>query len=150
MVWGSLMPSDLNKNLNYRRGASGYTYTRLHEVEKYKNVDILFLGSSHTYRGFDPRIFQLYGYSSFNIGTSSQTPLQTEVLLKKYIGHLKPSSVVFEVYPYVFSSDGVESSVDLIANDNIDKNTFLMAAKINNIKTYNTLLYAYVKRLFEK
>ncbi len=150
MVWGSFLPKDFNKNLNYRIGAAGYTYTRLHEVESYSNVNILFLGSSHAYRGFDPRIFAAYGYTSFNLGTSSQTPQQTEMLLNKHLAELNPSTVVYEVYPYTFSSDGVESSVDLIANSSIDANTFSMAIEVNNIKTYNTLLYAYIKRLFTR
>jgi poly-D-alanine transfer protein DltD len=150
MLWGSFLPTDFNKNLNYRIGAAGYTYTRLHEVESYSHVNILFLGSSHAYRGFDPRVFATHGYTSFNLGTSSQTPLQTEMLLNKHLAELNPSSVVYEVYPYTFSSDGVESSVDLIANSSIDGNTVSMATEVNNIKTYNTLLYAYIKRLFTK
>lgn len=150
MIWGSLLPNEFNKNLNYRIGASGFTYTRLHEVDAYSNVNVLFLGSSHAYRGFDPRVFLEHGYTSFNLGTSSQTPLQTEMLLNKYLTDLNPSIVVYEVYPYTFSSDGVESSVDMIANSSIDGNTMLMAIKVNNIKTYNTLLYAYIKRLFKK
>lgn len=150
MIWGSFLPGVLNKNLNYRIGAAGYTYTRLHEAEEYSNVNILFLGSSHAYRGFDPRFFQLYGYSSFNLGTSSQTPLQTEMLVNKHIEKLNPATVVFEVYPYSFSSDGVESAVDIIANSDIDKHTFWMVDKLKSIKAYNTLLYAYLKRLLAK
>lgn len=150
MLWGSFLPADFNKNLNYRIGAAGYTYTRLHEVEDYSNVNVLFLGSSHAYRGFDPRVFADHGYSSFNLGSSSQTALQTEMLLNQHLLRLDPSIVVYEVYPYSFSSDGVESSVDLIANSGIDENTFSMATNVNSIKTYNTLLYAYIKRMFKK
>lgn len=146
MAWGTVMPDNWKKNLNYRRGASGFTYTRLSEVKSYGKTDILFAGSSHAYRGFDPRIFKQYGYSSFNLGSSSQTPLQTQQLLKKYIDRLSPSVVVYEIYPYTFSSDGVESSLDIIANDDLDEGSLTTAFTINNIKTYNTLLYACIKR----
>lgn len=61
--------------LKYPIGGTGNSYTRLSEVEDIKNIDILFLGSSHTYRGFDTRIFSKYGYSTFNLGTTSQTPI---------------------------------------------------------------------------
>jgi hypothetical protein len=37
-------------------------YSRLSEIKNYKDIDILFLGSSHTYRGFDTRIFLDSGY----------------------------------------------------------------------------------------
>lgn len=150
MLWGDFFSGDLSKNLNYRMGATGYTYTRLHEVEKHASVDMIFLGSSHAYAGFDPRIFARYGYSSFNLGTSSQTPCQTEMLVNRHLANLNPSVVVFEVYPYCFSSDGVESSADVIANSNLDKHTLSMAVNVNSITTYNTLVYAFVKRLFSK
>ena len=148
LLWGAVMPDDLKKNLNYRVGASGFTYTRLHEVGQYGNVNVLFVGSSHAYRGFDTRIFKQHGYTSFNLGSSSQTPLQTEMLLDKYLDKLKPSTIVFEVYPYIFSSDGVESSVDMISNDDIDLNTLKMVVRTNNLKTYNTLAYGFLHRLF--
>lgn len=148
MVWGLFFPAEFNKNLSYRRGAAGYTYTRFREVKNYSNVDVLFIGSSHAYRGFDPRVFESHGYSSFNLGSSAQTPLETEALIGKHLARLNPSVVVFEVYPYCFSSDAVESSVDLVANSDIDRNIFLMAGRVNNMKTYNTLLYACIKRFF--
>jgi hypothetical protein len=47
-----------------------------------------------------------------------------------------------EVNPISISSDGVESSLDLIANDKKDLLTYKMAVDINNIKTYNALIYA--------
>ena len=83
-------------------------------TRKIKNVDVLFLGSSHAYRGFDPRIFRKRGYSSFNLGSSAQTPSQTKVWLKRYLKHLNPKIVIYEVYPGTFSSDGIEASLDLV------------------------------------
>src|SRR5689334_14184152 len=71
------------KNLNYRLGAYGHLFTRVKEIDSVKKVDILFLGSSHSYRGFDPRIFKQYGLTSFNLGSSSQTPIQAKILLEK-------------------------------------------------------------------
>lgn len=150
MLWGGLVPNSWKKNLNYRRGASGFTYTRLQEVQHAGKVDVLFVGSSHAYRGFDPRIFKKNGYTSFNLGSSSQTPLQTELLLTKYLDRLAPSTLIFEVYPYTFSSDGVESSLDVIANDSIDAASVSMAMTVNNVKTYNTLVYGFIKRLIYK
>src|SRR5690554_4580115 len=69
--------------------------------------------------------------------------MQTKVLLDRYLTSLNPKVVIYEVYPVVFTLDGVESSLDIIANDENDLNSIEMALKIDNIKTYNTLLYGF-------
>jgi len=149
-LWGDWAPDFLKKNLNYRVGSYGHMFTRIAEVKQTKDVDLLFLGSSHTYRGFDTRIFKQAGYNAFNLGSSSQTPIQTKILLERYLTTLNPDTVIYEVYPGTFSSDGVESSLDLIANDNNDLATLKMAFKINHIKTYNTLIYGFYRDIFNK
>ncbi|MEA3448032.1 MAG: hypothetical protein U9Q98_06230 [Bacteroidota bacterium] len=123
-------------------------YTRMQEVKNVHQPDILILGSSHAYRGFDVRIFEQAGYKTFNMGSSSQTPVQTLLLLKRYLNDINPGFVIFEVSPDVLASDGVESAVDVIANDKNDFRSLLMAFKINNVKVYNTLLYAFMNDLF--
>ena len=144
-VWGSYIPQRYKFNLIDAKGLGGHTYTRLQEIKNFKDVDILFLGSSHAYRGFDPRIFKNVNFTSFNLGSSSQTPIQTEILLKRFLEQINPKMVVFEVFPDIFTSDGVESSVDLIGNSKNDRESLKMAIKINNVKTYNTLLYYYMR-----
>lgn len=122
-------------------------YSRLSEIKNHGDVDILFLGSSHAYRGFDTRIFLDNGYKSFNLGSSAQTPSQTKALVKRYLESLNPEIVIYEVYPATFNIDGVESSLDIIANDKNDSHSLNMALKINNIKTYNTLIYGLTRDL---
>lgn len=142
LVWGEL-PDVLKQNLKYKKGSIGHMNTRIKEVKKTRDIDILFFGSSHSYRGFDPRIFQKHDLKIFNLGSSSQTSVQTLTLLKRYVDRLNPKTIVFEVYPRCsLTSDGVESSLDILSNDKIDIFSYEMAFKINNIKTYNTLLYA--------
>ena len=148
-IWGRFAPSQLESNINYRIGSSGHMYSRLLEVKSYGRVDLLFLGSSHTYRGLDTRIFSKYGYESFNLGSSSQTPAQTKVLLERYLDNLNPKLIIYEVYPVTFEIDGVESSLDLIANDKNDIHSLRMALKINNIKIYNTLLYGFIRDILD-
>lgn len=141
MIWGNGVPADFRFNLNHK-GSPGHMFTRLREVRERKNVDVLILGSSHAFRGFDPRIFPGKGLSSFNLGSSAQTPTQTRLLLDRYFGQLKPKLVIYEVYPLTFSIDGVESALDLIANDKNDAGSLEMAIALNNIKVYNTLVVA--------
>lgn len=144
------MPAVFKKNLNYSLGAYGHMHTRLREVEKYKNIDILFVGASNAYRGFDTRIAKAYGYESFNLGSSAQTPVQTKLLLDKYLDVLNPKILMYAVNPVILSNDGVESSLDIIANGNIDSKVLQMAVTINDIKTYNSLVYGLYRHVFNR
>lgn len=144
-IWGEFIPEQFRKNLNYKIGSGGNTFSRFQEVKTFGKTDIVFLGSSHTYRGFDPRIFKEYGYSSFNLGSSSQTPVQTLALVRRYIDILDPETVIYEIYPGSFSGDGVESALDIIANDKNDIESIKMALKINHLKVYNTLIYGFFR-----
>ena len=147
-VWGSVMPIWLNSNLIFKQ-RGGHLHSRLSEVNKYQNVDILFLGSSHAYRGFNTRIFIESGIHSFNLGSSSQAPVQSLLLLKKYIDNLQPKKIIFEVCPQSLSSDGIESALDIISNDKIDFQTIKMAIDLNHIKVYNTLIYSSIRQLLK-
>ncbi|MFD2917445.1 hypothetical protein [Psychroserpens luteus] len=141
--WGTLLPEFMSPNIGFLKGSYGHTYSRLKEVKDFKKVDVLFLGSSHTYRGFDTRLLKSEGLSSFNLGTSSQTPIQTNVLLKRYLEKLNPKVVIYEVYPKSFEIDGVESGLDIIANDKSDFANVEMALKLKNIKIMNSSVYYY-------
>lgn len=147
-IWGQYAPSSFKPNLNYPRGSWGHLYSRLMDIKNVGKVDILFLGSSLAYRGFDPRIFEASGITSFNLGSSAQTPIQAQVLLKRYLRQVKPKLIIYEVEPETFSIDGVESALDIIANDKNDLNSIKMAFEINHIKVYNTLIYAFIREGF--
>lgn len=141
-VWGEFAPRVLKKNLNNNTLLDGHMLTRLKEAKQTKNVDILFLGSSHAFRGFDTRIFNKHGIRSFNLGSSSQTPIQTRLLLERYLDSINPKLIVLEVYPVTFTLDGVESAVDIIENEETNIETIEMALKLKHVKLANTLIYA--------
>jgi hypothetical protein len=140
------MPVWLNNNLIYKQ-RGGHLHSRLAELNKHQNVDVLFLGSSHAYRGFDTRIFKERGIPSFNLGSSSQAPVQSLMLLKKHIDNLQPKKIIFEVCPQSLSSDGIESALDIISNGKIDFQSIKMAIDLNHIKVYNTLIYSGIRQL---
>ena len=148
IVWERYFPAILTPNINYEIGSYGHMNTRIKEISSYHDVDILILGSSHAYRGFDPRIFAEQGLRVFNLGSSAQTPIQTRVLLDRYLDDLNPKLILYEVYPGTFTSDGVESALDILSNDEIDMHSVRMALTINNIKVYNTLIYAVYNDIF--
>jgi hypothetical protein len=148
-LWRTYTPGRLSPNINYKIGSRGHMYSRLQEIKKVNNIDILFLGSSHAYRGFDTRIFLKNGINTFNLGSSAQTPLQTIVLLKRYLDKVQPKLVIYEVYPITLTIDGVESSLDIIANDKNDIHSFNMTSQLRNLKTINTLIYALYRDVFD-
>jgi Protein of unknown function (DUF1574) len=139
---GLFFPEFLRRNLIYTLGGNGFTYTRLKEAKDLRHVDVLFLGSSRAYRSFDTRIFDAAGLTSFNLGTSNQTPVQSLYLLEKYLDQLKPATIVFEVNPDIFSNNGVESAIDIISNEKMDVSLLKMAIDIHHIKVWNTLIYS--------
>lgn len=126
----------------YRIGSYGHMFSRIKEIQDYQNSDLLFLGSSHSYRSFDPRVFQKHGITSFNLGSSSQSPMQTEVLLKEYLDIINPKMIVYEICPIDLESNGIESTTDLISNNHIDFDICRLAIKTGNVRVFNTLIYA--------
>lgn len=144
-IYEKAAPEQLKKNLLYNRHGGGHLYTRFKEAETVKDVDILVIGSSHAYRGFDPRIFKKENIDLFVLGSSAQSPIQTEYLIDKYIDQFNPKIVLYEVYYITLELDGAESAIDVFSNaPKLDRNLLNMALKINNVKAYNTLAYTYV------
>lgn len=142
LVWGYFLPNNWSKNLKY--GIEyGFLKERLKEADTIKNVDVLIIGSSHAYRGYDTRIFKKYGLNAFNLGSSSQTPVQSKMVLEKYLTCMNPKLVVFDVYPNAFCSDGIESNLDFLSNKKtINKTFFFNCVSTKNIMVFNTLVFA--------
>lgn len=132
-------------NIAWQPSSRGHLYTRLKDLDTISSVDVLVLGSSHAYRSFDPRIFAGRGVRAFVLASSAQTPIQTLRLVRKYIYKLRPKVVIYEIYPRLFGSDGLESTVDFLSNDTIDLPLFLMSLRLKNTLSMNTLLYAYLR-----
>lgn len=145
-VWYELNAAGIDSVGNVN--SYGHMFSRIKEARNTKNIDLLVIGASQAYRGFDTRLFREAGYQTFNLGSSNQTPLQTEVLLKRYLDTLNPDALIYVVYPEVFEVDGVESSLDLIANDKIDLGIVVLALKQGNLKLFNTIIYAGYRELF--
>ena len=95
--------------------------------------DAIVLGSSHAYRGYDPRIFEQAGVSLFNAGTSAQNAKGSFVLYNEY---LRDRSDVFilDIYDPVFELEGTESNMRLIQN--VPTNTAAFALVKQEVKMY--------------
>lgn len=141
------MPASLAKNFD-NFGGLGFTRKRMSEAAKAKGVDVIVVGSSHAYRGYDPRIFKKEGLTIFNLGSSSQSPLQTKYLVNKYVKNLKPKLVIVDIYPILFGVDGLESQIDLISSGLMDKDIVKMSFEINDIRLYNSLIFGAFNNTF--
>jgi hypothetical protein len=97
-------------------GGWGHSLLRFREIQNIKNINILIVGSSKAYRGYDPRIFKAQNYTAFNMGSTSQTPMNTYFLLKQYLPKIKPKVIVFDLDITDMAMDGYESILDLSAN----------------------------------
>lgn len=131
----------------YKPNGYGHLNTRIKEIKNINyNLDILFLGSSHSYRGFDTRYY--VNKKTFNLGSSSQSPVQTNILLKRYIDNVKPKIVIYEVYPPTFYKSQINPALDLVSNDKNDNLSLNMVLSANDIKLYNTFLIASINDFF--
>lgn len=76
-----------------------YTRITLHEMYEQDNIDVLFLGSSHSYRSIVPDIMdQEWQVNTFNCGTSSQQTIASYHLLKEAEKRNEISRVYMEIY----------------------------------------------------
>ncbi|MBI9107203.1 MAG: hypothetical protein JEZ04_10720 [Spirochaetales bacterium] len=147
-VCGNLL-KNYNTNILYRdTPTADFLISRLHEVKEVRDVDILFLGSSHAYRGFDPRNFP--EYKIFNLASSSQTEIQTRFLLDSYLDQLNPKIVVYEVFPELLKNDGVESAVRFLSFEKLSSGIILMALRTLDIRVLNTLIYKFMAKILNK
>ncbi len=147
-VVSNALPYPWRKNL-YLSGVDKYDFTtkRLEELRKTKDIDILFMGSSHVYAGIDPRIFQNHGLTVFALGTSVQTPMVTEFLLERYLSHVNAKRVIFDLSPGSFRPDYRDRLAEVIVKDAPNVDAWIWAFKINNMKVYNTMISKFFKNL---
>lgn len=145
-----LLPWWTTPNIQYRPGWHGFSLTRFNELQQTDSVDVLILGSSHAYSNFDVRIFRDElklkprgdNLKVFNLGSSSQTPIQTQLLLSKYLEQLNPQLVLYEVYPRTLAIDGLESTLDIISNHPSGQLTGKLVVEQQSVTAMNTWIYA--------
>ena len=146
LVYGANQPHALRSNLKYKLGSYGFMHSRMQEVKTRHNLDVLFVGSSHAYRGFDTRPYTAAGLNVFNMGSSSQSPIQTRMLLQRYMDQLSPRLVVLEVAPEMMTFGGQESAVGVISNDKLDRHVWQMASDVDHLMVWNTLWYTGIRQ----
>ena len=124
-------------NANILKG--GFTYVSFRQFDKAKKYDVILLGSSHAYRGYDPAIFREYGYRMFNLGTNSQGNLVSYVIAKNYINKSNCSTVILDVYDRVFTTTRMESLSDVVQNINSTEAAVDLCLASKDIRLANML-----------
>ncbi len=117
----------------------GDNYRRFHEFDVDKNYDLIILGSSHAYRGYDIHNFDSIGLKSYNLGSSAQSIGLTNILAKNLINKKNTKRVILEIYQnsFVKNKATLEDASILIANVKENGLAFKIALNNNDVRSYN-------------
>lgn len=78
---------------------TSYTRIMMHEMYNSDNIDIVFVGTSHVYRGIDPKITDgVFGRNTFNAGTSSQFMDGSYYILNEIAKTNQVETVYLDIY----------------------------------------------------
>lgn len=79
---------------------TSYTRVMMHELyNQDKNIDILFVGSSHCYRSFDTAVTdEIFQQNTFNAGSSSQTMDASYAIIKEAAKYNDIKQIYLEIY----------------------------------------------------
>lgn len=104
-----------------------YAYYRIPK----DSVDLLFVGSSHSYCTFNPRLFDHFlKCNSLNLGTDSQSFKITYFSILEILKYQKPKVIIIEVYPIVNN----ETSI-VALRPHLDTMKFYSINKLSLIKS---------------
>ncbi len=102
---------------NYYPSKGGHTFQSMKEFSNEREKwDVIFLGSSHVYRGFDPRIFSEHNIVTFNLGTSGQSIESSFIVYEKLIAEKGVKTIVLELF-----------ASQMVSTDKVDESTFDIA-----------------------
>lgn len=127
---------------------NSHQWTRQREADTTRNVDVLIVGSSLA-QSIDVREFRKFNLRAFNLGSGSQSPIQTQYLFDKYLDSFNPKLLIWDVHPYTFANRGVESTVDLLSNCQDCGGMLPLLFKTNSSLAWNSYLKRMLLKPFE-
>ncbi len=122
---------------DYYQTKGGVSYTKFKDWADGAAYDVVVIGSSHAYRGYDPRIFRERGHRMFNMGSSAQSPLSTYAVLQGYVTRERAPLVIIDTYENAFDHPGTESVSDLTRNMDDDGAALRLAASFRDLRGLN-------------
>lgn len=117
----------------------GGTWLKLHQFDKEKKWDVIVLGSSHAFKGYDPAVFSKYGLEMYNLGTSNQHMMCSYYIAKNALNKENCKLVILDIYDRVFSNEMIESMSDIIQNTPDDKTAIDIALSTPDIRAINMI-----------
>ncbi len=134
-------------NIKTNTGGPGHSLLRFREAQETKNIDILFIGSSHTSKGFDNRLFAQHNLRTFNMGTGLQTPQNSYYLLQEYVPEMRPKKIIMELFWDVLAyENGTEACIDITSNAPLSSEIIKMNVETKQFKLINSMLAGYLSR----
>lgn len=124
----------------------GNTFQKFNDFDSDHNYDVLVLGSSHAYRGYDPEIFGKAGIDLFNLGTSAQTMVNSYFIAKNYIHKNNARLVILDVFDGALMADEFESTSDIIANVNSEKTAVELSLHLKDPRSINMLAVRWLNK----
>lgn len=115
----------------------GNTFRKFKDYDQNKTYDVIVIGSSHAYRGYDPRIFGKHKLEMFDLGSSGQTLLNTYYIAKNYIKASSCKLVILDIYDIALSENGMEPAADLIENMTSSSTALEMAFAMKDPRAVN-------------
>ena len=110
------------------------------EAKRSEPVDVLFVGSSHSYRTFDPRFFDQFGLTTFNLGSSAQTPLSAYYVVPRYLDRLRPKLVIIEAFWSTLQGPGIEGALVLVNNLPFSSDLVRLSIATGELRVVNSLI----------
>jgi len=135
-VFGQPLINLFNPNLSTK----GTIHRASLELEKEGPFDVAVFGSSHAYRGYDPRIFQEnMSKKMFNFGSSAQSVPNSYHYLKNECEKNEYELVVLDLLVTIFENRDLESSIILtrnVADDDLAMNILKEEKDIRLLNIY--------------
>lgn len=129
----------IHRTGDYYQWKGGVAWQKFAEWPVDRKWDALVVGSSHAYRGYDPRVFDEHGLAMFNLGSTAQTPLSSRVIVDEYVDATTTRLLIFDLYENAFNQAGNESVSDLTQNIGSDRAALELAWDFHDPRGLNLM-----------
>lgn len=120
--------------LQWKGGPAHRVFENFSKNEK---RDIIIIGTSHAYRGYNPKIFLEHGLKMRALATSSQSLKSSYVIAKCLVNKENCDVVIIDLYERIFSSSSLESTADLVQHLPDNKSALALAWESGDIRALN-------------
>lgn len=125
----------------------GQEYRIMKDWKGSDSYDVIVSGSSHAYRGYDPRIFAQNNLSMYAAGSGFQNTLAGYVLIKNVFQPAKGSVVIIDLFDQTFEGDGTGCYTRIIQNVSDAKSAVEIVQRQPDLRSFNSLMCRFMSDL---